>query len=469
MTIIEKLKELGYDTVDPGFYQKVQEWKSWYIGDVKGFHQYKVKTGKEKVNCKRYSLGMAKKVSEDWANLLLNEKVNITLEGEKEQKFVDDVLRENNFAVKGNEMQELKCSLGTVAYIPRVFGAVQDGTAQGIALDYVTVEHIFPLTWSNGKVIECAFVSITVSGGEEYLYMQIHRKNDAGLYDIENRLYSYKDGNLGKELDMATVNGYENVPPVVHTGSEERQFVIDRPNIANNYDQTNPLGVSVYANAIDVLASCDVAYDAFAMDFITGKRRLFVSPATAQYIDGEPAFDPNDIAFYTLPEDVTGENKPIQEVGGSFAVQSTSSGVQLALNMLSSKCGMGENHYRFDNGNVSTATQIISENSSMFRTIKKHEIILESALKELCKIILRLGNSAMGMGLNEDVEISIDFDDSIIEDKATDFSRDMQMMNAGIMNDWEFRAKWLNEDPETAKKSLPRMEDMTTEPQLETE
>ena len=105
----------------------------------------------------------------------------------------------------------------------------------------------------------------------------------------------------------------------------------------------------------------------------------------------------------------------------------------------------------------------------MFRTIKKHEIILEDALVKLCRILLRLGNTAMGAGLNEDVEISIDFDDSIIEDKQTDFSRDMQLLQAGIMNDWEFRMKWMNEDEETAKAALPKMQDMTKEPEEEIE
>lgn len=75
----------------------------------------------------------------------------------------------------------------------------------------------------------------------------------------------------------------------------------------------------------------------------------------------------------------------------------------------------------------------------------------------------------MGAGLNEDVEISIDFDDSIIEDKQTDFSRDMQLLQAGIMNDWEFRMKWMNEDEETAKAALPKMQDMTKEPEEEIE
>lgn len=108
-----------------------------------------------------------------------------------------------------------------------------------------------------------------------------------------------------------------------------------------------------------------------------------------------------------------------------------STGIQDNLNLLSSKCGFGEVHYRFDGGNAATATQVVSENSTLFRTLKKHEIILESVLKELCRIILRLGNTAMNRGLNEDVEISVDFDDSIIEDKAADFARDMQLLSAG--------------------------------------
>lgn len=90
-------------------------------------------------------------------------------------------------------------------------------------------------------------------------------------------------------------------------------------------------------------------------------------------------------------------------------------------------------------------------------------------MKELCRILLRLGNTAMNVGLNEEVEISIDFDDSIIEDKQTDFSRDMQLLTAGIMNDWEFRMKWLNEDEATAKAALPKMQDMTTEEETEVE
>ena len=466
--VIIKLNELGYTTIPDSFYSKVYEWKSWYQGDVKGFHNYTVQNGERQVKCRRYSIGMGKKLCEDWANLLMNEKVQITLEGEKEQKFIDLVLTENNFTVKANEMQELKSALGTVAYVPRVIGQeisesgdIVPGNASGIVLDYVTIENIYPLSWQNGYISECAFSSDVTRGGKDYLYLQIHRREDNGNYVIENRIYRYNNEQLADE-QLVNVKGFENIPPVVHTGSDKRQFVIDRPNIANNVNYLLPTGIAIYANAIDVLQGVDIAYDSYVNEFKLGKKRIMVKPSAAQYLDGTPAFDPDDVVFYVMPED-TEDGVVVTPIDMTLRTADHNTGIQDQLNILSSKCGFGETYYRFDGGSVATATQVISENSTMFRTIKKHEIVLEQALVELCRILLRLGNTAMNAGLNEDVEISIDFDDSIIEDKQTDFSRDMQLLNAGIMNDWEFRMKWMNEDEATAKAALPKMQNMTTE------
>ncbi len=474
MNVIEKLKELGYSTVDEDFYRKIDEWKSWHEGDVKGFHRYKVRNGQNVVKCKRYTMNMGKKVPEDWANLLMNERVEITLDGDKEQKFIDRVFADNNFRVRANEMQEFAFALGTVAFIPRVVGmqvvdgSAISGSAQGIAIDYVTVEHIWPLSWHNGVITECAFDSIVTSNGEDYCYLQIHRKEN-GVYQIENRVYHYDNDNIGTEVELSEVSGFENVPAVVYTGSDRRQFVIDRPNIANNFDYSVPLGVSVYANAIDNLKGVDVAYDSYVNEFLLGKKRIMVKPAAMEYLDGEPVFDASDVTYYVLPEDLGNDGAVITPIDMTLRTADHTTGIQTMLDLLSSKCGFGESHYRFDGGNLTTATQVISENSTLFRTIKKHEIILEQAIKELCHIILHLGNTAMGAGLNEEAAVTIDFDDSIIEDKTSERSNDRQDLAAGIMNDWEYRAKWYHEDEETAKAMLPRMEDMTDEEQDEVE
>lgn len=468
MNIYEVLRARGYTTVPESFYTQIENWKSWYDGYVKSFHRYRVWNGMKNVNCRLYSMGMAKKVCEDWANLLMNERVNITLEGEKEQAFVDAVFERNNFAVKANEMQELKAARGTVAYVPTVVNArvdegtgIVNGAGAEIRIDYVPADLILPLTWENGIITECAFGSHKAVKKDTYLYVCIHRLTERGTYDIENLLYRDTKGSLS-EANLADVPGFENVPPVVHTNETRRMFVIDRLNIANNVDNTLPLGISVFANAIDQLQAVDIAYDSYVNEFRLGKKRVMIKPqATKSFPDGEPLFDPNDVVFYILPED----GQPgdlVKEINMNLRAAEHNAGIQDMLNILSSKCGFGENHYKYDNGSVSTATQIISENSEMFRTVKKHEIVLESALIELCRVILRMGNAYMGAGLDEDVEISIDFDDSIIEDKETEFARDARMVQMGVMNAWEFRSKWMNEDEETAKAALPQMESLVS-------
>lgn len=472
--VIQKLNELGYSTIPEAFYSKVAEWKSWYQGNVKGFHSYRVRNGESMVNCKRYSLGMGKKLCEDWANLLMNEKVQITLEGQKEQEFIDRVLTENNFTVKANEMQEMKSALGTVAYIPRVIGQeineggeIVPGNASGIILDYVTIENIYPLAWQNGFISECAFSSVVTRNGHDYLYLQIHHKDEGGSYIIDNRIYRYDNEMLSDER-LTNVKGFENIPPVVHTGNDKRQFVIDRLNIANNFNYLLPTGIAVYANAIDVLQGVDIAYDSYVNEFRLGKKRIMVKPSAAKYLDGEPVFDPSDVAFYVLPEDVS-DGAIITPIDMTLRTAEHNTGIQDQLNILSSKCGFGETYYRFDGGSVATATQVISENSTMFRTIKKHEVILFSVIEELCRILLRLGNTAMNVGLDENVKVSIDFDDSIIVDTESQRAQDRQDVNMGVMSVLEYRMKWYGEDEDTAKAALPKMQDMTDEQQDEVE
>ena len=118
MTLKQYLSDRGFASLEDGFYIYISQWKQWYQGNVKRFHAYTAYNGRQKINCKRLSLQMAKKVCEDWANLLMNEKVAITVEGQKEQAFLDEILQKNNFLVKANEAQEWKAAFGTVAYVP---------------------------------------------------------------------------------------------------------------------------------------------------------------------------------------------------------------------------------------------------------------------------------------------------------------------------------------------------------------
>ena len=465
MNIIKYLNKAGYDTLNSGFYTLIDTWQSWYIGSVRKFHRYKMWNGKEHVTCKRLSLGMAKKISEDIADLLLNERVQITIQDNNTSDFVMGVLNANNFFVVGNDYQERKAYTGTVAYVPYLNniridknGDILTGSGD-VKINYVSAENIYPLSWCNGYISECAFVFPKAIGTKKYNHIQIHRIQD-DEYVIENHIVENTAG-AGKEIPVSEWNslkGFKGMAECVRTGSKERQFVIDRLNIVNNWNSDNPMGVAIFANSLDVLQGIDSIYDSYINEFTLGKKRIFVAPemlGTDLY--GNPVFDPDDVIFYQLPEGFLKDGgKPIESVDMEIRAEQHEKGINDSLNMLSMKCGFGQNHYRFENGSIQTATQVISENSDMFRSINKHELILEPVLKELIRIIARLGK-VIGVSVNPETEIVVDFDDSIIEDKQAERQSDRQDVSMGVMSLAEYRAKWYGETEEEAEKKLPEV------------
>ena len=70
-------KKRKFGGVHDDTYIHIDEWLAWYRNSVRKFHIYWIYDGIQSKKCERYKLGMAKKIPEDWANLLMNEKVSI--------------------------------------------------------------------------------------------------------------------------------------------------------------------------------------------------------------------------------------------------------------------------------------------------------------------------------------------------------------------------------------------------------
>lgn len=460
--IIKWLEDKGYQTVGKGFYSVITGWDSWYQGNVKNFHNYKVYNGKKDVKKQRKTLGMAKAVCEDMANFLMNEKVAITVDDERTQEFIDNVFENNNFYTKINEFQEFKSALGTVAYVPYLHNA-EFNTANGainggeIRINFLTAEDIFPLSWHNGIIMECAFATHHSIGKKSYTHLQIYTMGQSG-YEIQNKLFDVSNYGF-KEVSLSSVDRFKNIAEQIKTGSVVKPFAIDKLAIVNNFDKKSPFGMSLFANAISILQGVDLSYDSLCNEFDLGRKRIFVRPEMLSFDEGVAGFDTNSTEFYMLPED-NRDGDLLKEINMELRVESHNQAIQTNLDLLSEKVGFGKGFYVYDKatGGVTTATQVISEKSETFRTIQKHENILDSVLRQLIGVIVDMGNRYMGLGLKTDADINIDFDDSIIEDKQAEFNRDLTLVNAGAMGVDEFRAKYMNETLEEARKNLPGQE-----------
>jgi A118 family predicted phage portal protein len=177
-----------------------------------------------------------------------------------------------------------------------------------------------------------------------------------------------------------------------------------------------------------------------------------VSSTTGSF---QNSFDPQDVVFYLLEGNFNDANSHyVQEVNGDLRIADLRNAIQTHLDLLAIKLGLGDQYFKFEQNNATkTATEVISENSDLYRTIKKHEKVLENALTELVMSIIAIGNSEHLFSIS-DPAIVIDFDDSIIESKEQMRLQDRQDVAMDAMGLPEYRMKWYGEDEATANAKI---------------
>lgn len=459
------LKRSNINTPYLPYFEKIQEYLSWYRGKT-DWHEYRKWNGIKRVKRQRMSLDMAKTVCEDLASLVGIERLDITLDDENSQKFIENVFEYNKFRVNASQLFELMFGLGTCAFVP----SVQDGK---IVIDYVHGDMIFPLKWDNGKVTECAFAIVGGDNEETAYQLILHEIGDNGNYIIKKVDLDVK-GEIARPSQITTElmsNDYE--VEEWDTGLQIPSFVVCKTNIINNYDKTSPLGISVFGNAIDLLKASDEAFDSLNNEFALGKKRIFIKsglkairfPEDSEYKKSiYSQIDSNDVEFYQV--DWAGEHQdkpPIYESNMTLRIAEHQQGLNLIVKLLGRKCGLGDDFYSFDGTSIArTATEVISVNSALFRNVRKQELAIGDAIKQLIRLLLALG------GYDTEQGISINFDDSIIEDTAKEKQDAMAEYNAGLIDQVEYFAiTRFDGNREQAKQFVAEMQATDTLKQVE--
>lgn len=443
------------------YYTNIGEWLEWYRGNVKSFHSVKVSNGLTTPTREIYALKMAKRVCEDWASSMLNENVNIVVNSNNKKSSIfvqgskgnSGVLGSNNFDVLLSQTIEQMFALGTSALIIDLDniavdeqGNVVDGSKATIKLKSVNATRIIPISWSNGVVTEASFVSELVHSDKTYYVVSSHIKEDDG-YVIYNDL-------IDSNYKTASLN--INLLPVLRTKSLKPLFYIMKTNIANNIDLDSPMSLSIYANAIDTLKGCDVAYDCCLREVITGQRIVMMNKCLLTTDDSGRPIAPQDVKqtyMQFFGDDAQSDvSEFIKEFHPTLNTDALDKELQNQLNMLSSKVGLGSNYYRFDSSSgVVTATEYVGERNDFMRNAVKISKSIKIALKDLVLGILFVGKNILGANVDDNAKIDITLSDGVVEDDTKEREQDRQDVRDGIMTKAEYRAKWYGETIEEAK------------------
>lgn len=416
-------------------------WNQYYRGSVNDFHYYKAKLvdGKECL-VERKTLNMPKKVCEDFSNLLWSERAEIKLDNKKNTKKLWDVLdsKENSFSTNFLQFLEKEYAYGTMVTVEYK----KDGKT---IIDYIDGDVVLPYKYTNSYINGLITVSRKTEGTENkktYYTLLTYHEYDNGEYKKATELYKSKSENtLGKSIDVATLYPDIEEDEVIET--EHPRFQVWKLPIANNFDTGSPMGLSILANHLDKFKAIDIKYDGFDHEYVSGRRRILVDRSAVKK-KATGVDDNNNIiyaSYFDTSDDIYVaiegmENQPVKEIDFSLRNEYIEA-INTELKYLSAGVRLGNDFYSFDKDGLKTATEVVSENSDTFRTKSQHQIPIYNALYDLVATICEMEGIKYK-------EISITFDDSIIQDEEALINRGINLYNAGLISKEKFMTKYLH-------------------------
>ena len=384
----------------------------------------------------------AMRVCREWGSLLLDEKTQVACENQVATDWLESFFSNSGFWSRAQDTVEKSFGLGTGA-----FAIWMDTGSSRLKVRHYDARMVVPLTWDAEGVTECAFVTRAYSRGQAVDQLQMHLIGAGGMYRIETVCF---DSN-GNRIDVP------GVAESVSTGSSLPTFGIIKPAVPNTRVDCSPYGQSVFADAVDAIQSVDLAFDALINEVDVSKMRVFLSDVmfdSSKTSDGKRVPIPFGKGDCTVFRKVMSTEDTITEFAPALRTDAQSRALRLALQVLGDLTGLGINYFDFDNvGYVKTATEVSSDNCALMRNIRKHENALQGPICDVSRALLACARG-MGESIPDEGDVSVVYDDSIIQDTEAEKTRDMKEIAAGLQMPWEYRVRWYGEDEATARRNV---------------
>ena len=461
-------------------------WQAIYKGFYRAWHEINVKTIRDPKGKKRImnTMNAGKMACAQMARYVWNERCSIQVSSTDEEEdllneFLQEVLRENRFGTAFGDLLEKAFALGGCALkewveIPKDENGNDTGEGK-IRIGYTMASQFVPTCWDNSKVKAGIFISREARDGYYYTIVEWHRL-DGTVYRVTNDLYRMPI----KDAEPQNILGWwyplNEIYPLLSPDTtiydvHNAFFQYIRPFGANYADDNSPLGMSIFAPAMSTLHGLDIMFDSLQREFVLGKKRI-IAPARAMKVSagvngGRPEryFDADDEVWEALATD-NPEDLKVYDNSVDLRVEPHITGINGDLSILCAQIGFDPGTLSFDaTKGLKTATEVISENSKTFGTVKAHENILNDSLTEMVHAILELavhyGLTYKGQTIESlmsgGYEVKVTFDDSIIQDRQQDINQGTMLVGAGLMSKKKFMMDTLGYTSDEADAELAQI------------
>lgn len=402
------------------------------------------------------TINFAKSVSSETARLACLD-LSIKVSGSARAVYLQSVI--DNMFGKIREYVERGCVNGTIILKPN-----------GDGIDCFDPQRFLPTEVNgNGNIRAGIFFDFYEQSKKYYKRLEYHRFADDGVYLISNRCFvSESSTSLGTETDITKTPWKELMPDVGIENIEKPLFAVFKTPMANNIDIASPLGMSIFAEAMEELKDLDVAYSRNAKEIYDSKRmvladeRLFAGKAIM--VDGEIVRVKPKTPDYIRNVLSEGQENFYQEINPNLNTDTRVKGMNNILSILAYKCGYSNGYFSFDSmTGIQTATGVEASQQRTIQFIKDVRDKLEMTMDDLIYAIDKYADlydlSPVGV-----YEVEYGFGDicyNYEEDKKTWWG----YVQAGKVPAWMYFVKFENMSEDEAKAMQAEIEAAEAEKQ----
>lgn len=318
---------------------------------------------------------------------------------------------------------------------------------------------------STGELLGAIFIDQITRGKDVYTRLEYQELEDTTL-KIKNKAYKttvHNSNILGTQILLSQVPEWANIQEEIQINDVNRllggYFKIP---IANPIDNTSPVGVAIFANAIDTLAEIDKQFSRTLWEYEGSELAIDVDELMLKRDkDGNPIYPKGKERLYRKLDI---DDKTDKWNVFSPAIRDTSlfNGLNELLRQCESQCGLAFGILSKNTEIEKRVEEIKTSKQDYYVTVSDVQGALQTALEDLI-YSMDILMSLYGIKHKVGALASFDWDDSILVDSEKKQSQSLIERNAGLIDDIEYFVQTRDYSEEEAAEYVNKMRERSKE------
>lgn len=397
------------------------------------------------------TINFAKSVCSETARLATL-AIGIQIDGSARAAWLQKQIDKVYFQIR--HWVEYGCAYGTVFIKPN-----------GESLDVFTPANVMIVDYDNQEIKGIIFKDSYTVGRKYYTRLEYHRFVETTAdgvttypYYVSNRAYVSKSPqSIGDKIDLKQTKWADlmaDTPPILKANGDKLDgplYGVLRTPQANNVDISTPLGLPIFAEAIEELKDLDIAYSRNAKEILDSKRTVLADdrllmPSGSPVSTMTPQAMEHRCSEMSLPDYVKNvfgqdEKEFYQEINPILNTDTRISGINALLSQLGYKIGFSNGYFVFnEKSGIQTATGVEAEQQRTIQFVKDVRDKLESCLDQVI-YALNVHADLYGLAPVGAYKINYDFGD-ITYSYEIDKQTWLGYVNTGRVPFWYYLVKF---------------------------